>query len=88
MSEPGFQGDPYNKIFLGAIQEITSTGFGPVREETQEEIEQRREMIRLASNAVNKLAASQWFQKILRDHGAPAYLGEEVITIQGADSKL
>jgi hypothetical protein len=59
ISEPGYTGNAYNKVFLGAIQEITATGFMPVREETKEEIERRRKVFEDAKNAVNTLEAAK-----------------------------
>ncbi len=57
--DPGFKGDPYSKLFLGAVQEFTVEGFKPVREETTEEIERRRKMIEDTQRAANTIEASR-----------------------------
>jgi 20S proteasome alpha/beta subunit len=82
-NDPDYRGEPYNKIFLGAIVGIDGSGV-KVREETKEEVEQRRQMMREAAQAINKDEAAQVFQTLVRTHGTPEYIGEEIITVQGS----
>lgn len=67
LSESGFKGDPYNKVFPGAIQEFTTAGFAPVREETQEERDRIRQRFEDARKAVNTAEASQKIAALTKD---------------------
>jgi hypothetical protein len=80
-SDPTYCGEPYTKIFPGAIVDLHETGAVNAREETPEEKERNRQIFQAMRESHNQLAAKQLAEMIAGRQ--PLYLGEEVIQVRG-----
>jgi len=80
-SDPQYAGEPYNKIFLGAITEMRDGGSLMTREETEEEKSLHRQMFQAMRESHNQVAGRQFASMI--QGRQPLYLGEERVHVRG-----
>lgn len=83
MNDPTYRGEPYPKLFPGAVMEVSGTGAIAVREDTAQEIEQRRALWQAAQQGYNRNAMERFNWLLTKDGRTPLYLGEEIVHIQG-----
>lgn len=81
LTEPMYAGEPYAKIFPGAVVEFGTRGIN-ARETTPEETERNRMMWEAAKDGNNRLALAQ-FNELIRDKPVE-YLGEETVQVKGS----
>ena len=79
-SDPMFPGEPYAKLFPGAVIEFGTRGIN-TRETTPEENERNRMMWEAAKEGNNRLALAQ-FNELIKDKQIE-YAGEESIQVRG-----
>jgi 20S proteasome alpha/beta subunit len=85
LHDPEYRGEPYSKLFMGAVINTPPGGQLQVTEESEEVKEERRQRMEAASKAVNAREAGEEFLRLITGRQIE-YLGEETITIQGEDS--
>jgi hypothetical protein len=89
------RGEPYPKVFTGAITEVDERRHVTVREETQEEIMKRTRLLELAATKLDRnREANLHFAKI-NEGRMPVYLGEESVVwepsrsaVEASDTKV
>jgi hypothetical protein len=79
LHDPNYTGDPYPKIFLGAIQTVMADGTLQVREETKEERAKFNAIIELAKQNPANLKGYE-LPKLLKGREI-LYLGDETTTL-------
>ena len=79
--DPTYRGEPYPKIFTGAVTMLMGDGSIQVREDTSEEIARRKELYEAASAGYNRVAGDR-FNALLNGR-TPIYLGEEIVHVKG-----
>jgi 20S proteasome alpha/beta subunit len=80
LTEPMYAGEPYSKIFPGAVVEFGTGGLN-TREITAEEKERNKMMWEAAKEGNNRLALAQ-FSELIKDKQI-LYIGEETIQVRG-----
>ncbi|WP_158752227.1 hypothetical protein [Acidobacterium sp. S8] len=80
-SDPNYGGEPYEKVFLGALVELRGDGGVSTREETPEERAQHKMMWEAAKLAINE-SAGKLLHHLLSGKQI-LYLGEEKVHVQG-----
>ena len=75
-----YAGEPYSKIFPGAVVEFGTGGLN-TREITAEEKERNKMMWEAAKEGNNRLALAQ-FSELIKDKQI-LYIGEETIQVRG-----
>jgi 20S proteasome alpha/beta subunit len=80
-SDPSYKGDPYPKAFPGAVTTLMGDGSVRVREDTPEEIEDRKRIFEAGRQGFNALAGSQ-LQSLIAGRQV-LYIGEEKIQVRG-----
>jgi hypothetical protein len=83
LHDPTYGGEPYSKIFPGAVMEVGGSGTFAVRETTEQELVNRRELLAAAQQGYNQLAGERLHWLLTKDGRTPLYLGEETVHIQG-----
>jgi 20S proteasome alpha/beta subunit len=89
--DPTYRGDPYNKLFLGALLTISVSPNGQqtlaeIREETPEEKEHRKQTFQLADEKLNRNREANLRFARLVEGRLPVYLGHEVLELSPAKS--
>lgn len=80
--DPNYHGEPYPKVFPGAITEVKGDGTVSVREDTLEELKERKKLFDAAKQDYNKLAGTQ-LQALITGRQV-LYIGEEKIQVRGS----
>jgi 20S proteasome alpha/beta subunit len=80
-SDPTYCGEPYAKIFPGATIEFGGSSGVTVRETTEQELKNRRELFAAAQQGYNRKALDR-FNALIANR-TPVYLGEETVHVQG-----
>jgi 20S proteasome alpha/beta subunit len=80
LSDPMFPGEPYSKLFPGAVVEFGTFGLR-TREITEEERERNKAMYEAAKDGNNRLALTQ-FNELIKNKQI-LYIGEETIQVRG-----
>jgi len=81
LTDPSYRGDPYSKVFPGAVTEVPESGPIRVRENTPEEIERLKKMFDAAKQGYNE-QASKLLHRLLSGREV-VFLGNETVKIQG-----
>ena len=81
LTDPSYRGDPYSKVFPGAVTEVPERGPIRVRENTPEEIERLNQMFDAAKQGYNE-QAGKILHRLLTGREV-VFLGDETVQIQG-----
>jgi len=84
-SDRSYGGEPYPKVFQGALAAIGVNGI-TVREETPEERELNQKMLEAARNGNNRIATSE-FNAMIADKRIE-YLGKEQVQVRGTSGPV
>jgi hypothetical protein len=65
---------------------VAGDGKVSAREETEEEKRKRRELLEMAADGANQIAAEK-FARLIEGRQAPIYVGEERVTVKASPPK-